>query len=438
MKHFMLAGYRFAAVLVATTVAPEAAVARADATELDLDACIAQAAERSDAIRSARFRHRAARARASGAEAQRWPTLGALASYDYASEVTSIDIPLGPSPRTIEFGDGNTWRIALGVDVPLYTGGALGAVARAERSGAGAAALDVATDSLAVIRDVRVAFYRTLSSRAQLDAARVAVRRLERHMETVTAGIDIGTASEEERVQITARLYDAEQRMLAAEMENITAGIALGTAIGRADTRVTPRGDLGASLLGPGGPADGAFESRPELEALDARRRESELRARAAFGDLLPSVVASAYMNHGKPGVDLVDNEWMTWASARVSLAWTLFDRGARRSSVDAAQALARAVDATRAAVHRRLEGAYETATVRLEYAGRLAAKAAERVAVERRRLEFVTGRYDQGMATETELLDAHDDLADAEAAEVAATASVRLAESELLYAAGR
>jgi outer membrane protein TolC len=41
-------------------------------------------------------------------------------------------------------------------------------------------------------------------------------------------------------------------------------------------------------------------------------------------------------------------------------------------------------------------------------------------------------------MATETELLDATDDLADAETAEVAARAAVRLAEADLLYTAGR
>jgi outer membrane protein TolC len=128
----------------------------------------------------------------------------------------------------------------------------------------------------------------------------------------------------------------------------------------------------------------------------------------------------------------------MSWASARVSLSWTLFDAGARRDRVTAAKASARAIDATRSDLHRRLEGAFETARIRLDYASRAAAKARERLQAERRRLELVTGRRDGGMATETELLDAHDDLADAEAAEVAARASVRLAESELLYAAGR
>ena len=432
--------YRTLTLLALVAFAAGAATARGEGGDraLTLDECIAHATASSQALHSSRNRHDAARARANSAQANRWPTLGAAAAYDYASEVTSIDIPLGPTPRTIEFGDGNTYRFSLGVDVPLYTGGALGATARAERAEAGAAAHDVAADSLGVVRDVRAAFFRALGSRSQLDAARVAVRRLERHLEQIRGRIDIGTASEEERVQATARLYGAEQRMLRAELESVTDELALGTAIGRPGDRVAPGGALDASLLSGATPGDGTFESRPELAALGARRDESDLRARAALGALLPSVVASAHMSYGRPGVDPVENEWMSWASARVSLAWTLFDRGARHQRVEAARATARAIDATRSDLHRRLQGAFETARVRLDFAMRQSAKASQRVEAERRRLELVGGRREQGMATETELLDAHDDLADAEASEVAARAAVRLAESDLLYAAGR
>jgi outer membrane protein len=427
------------ALLTAAVVGVAAAPARADdgVVELDLETCVAQASANSDLIYAARFRQEAAEARAGGAQASRWPTLSTVGSYDYASEVTSFDVPIGPTPRTIEFGDGNTWRFGVGVDVPLYTGGSLGANAHAERAGAGAAEYDVAADSLSVVRGTRAAFYRALASGARLDAARVAVRRLERHLERVNQSIDVGAASEEERVQITARLREAEQRMLAVEMEKVTDELALGTAIGRPGVRVTPRGDLDASLMA-GPPAGDTFESRPELWALAMRRRESDERARAAWGSLLPSVVASAYMNYGRPGVDPVENDWMSWASARVSLSWTLFDAGARSKRTEAARASARAIDATRSDLHRRLEGAFTAAQVRLDYAQRQAGKAVERLDAERRRLELVTGRRDQGMATETELLDAHDDLADAEASEVSARAAVRLAESELLYAAGR
>ncbi len=421
----------YAAVLIASATAARAQ----DSTRtLTLDACIAQAATNSQALLASRFQNDAARARAENAQATRWPRIGADASYDYASKVFAIDVP----PTPVNFGDGNTYHVSVGVDVPLYTGGTMGATARAERAEANATALDVAADSLGVVRDVRTAYFRALASRSQLDVARVTVRRLERHLEQIAQQIGVGASSEAERVQTTARLREAEQRMLGVESRSITDEIALGTAVGLSGERIAPGGNLDASLLGGTNVAPEMVDSRPELASLAVRRDESDLRARAAWGALLPSVVAGARWNYGRPGVDPITNDWMSWGSAHVGLAWTLFDRGARHQNVDAARATARAIDATRTDLNQRLRSAFETAKVRLDYAERQSEKAAERLQVGKQWLDLVTGRRDQGMATESELLDAVDDLADAEASDVAARAAVRLAESDLLYAVGR
>jgi outer membrane protein len=423
-------------VCVAALLAGAAPARAQDSTQtLTLDACIAQAASNSQTLLASRFQNDAARARAENAQAKRWPRIGADASYDYASEILSIGFPSAPP---VSFGDGNTYRVSVGVDVPLYTGGAMGATARAERAEANATALDVVADSLGVVRDVRSAYFHALASRSQLEVARVAVRRLDRHLDRITQQIGVGASSEAERVQTTARLREAEQRMLGAESRSITDEIALGSAIGLSGERIAPGGNLDASLLGGTSLAPDMVDSRPELASLAVRRDESDLRARAAWGALLPSVVAGARWNYGRPGVDPITNDWMSWGTAHVGLAWTLFDRGARHQNVDAARATARAIDATRTDLHQRLQSAFETAKVRLDYAERQSEKATERLQVGKQWLDLVTGRHDQGMATETELLDAVDDLADAEASDVAARVAVRLAESDLLYAVGR
>ena len=428
------------AALIATLSIVGVSTGRAenDDVVMTLAECLAEATATSERLHSTRFRHEAAQAHSNSAAARRWPTLTGLAAYDYASEVAVIDIPAGPTPRSIEFGDGNTYRFALGVDVPLYTGGTLSANLRAEQAEVRATGLDVSADSLGIVHDVRGFFYRALASRSQLDAARVSVRRLERHLSRLNGRIAVGMGTEEERVQTTARLRQAEQRVLAAELQVAVDELALGRSVGHPGERISPGGNLDIPLFTGELPPAATFESRPELAALDARRNEGDLRARAAFGALLPAVIASAQMNYGRPGVDPIQNEWMPWASARVSLAWTLFDRGARNQNVSAARATARVVEAHRNDLFKAFEGAFETAKVRLDYTRRQSAKAVERLEAERRRIELVAGRHEEGMATEIELLDAHDDLVEAEAAEVAARVAVRLAESDLLYATGQ
>jgi outer membrane protein len=432
-------------VLLALLVAPFAALRSAAAdpappvAEYDLPRAVAEALATSPALRAAVAREDAATALSSEARAVRWPVLAARVSYDYASEVNRIDLPLGPTgTRTIEFGDGHTAVAALGVEMPVFTGGALAARAEAAAAGVRAAGFEISSDRLAVIRETRVAFFRALGAEAAARSASVAAQRLDRHRRQLERQVELGAASREALVQTLARLRQAEQRQLAAEEALDLARRELGRVIGRPGEIVAPRGDLDASLL-EGLPVEaGDWEARPELSALAARLESADLEARAARGDYFPSVRAGAHLLHGRPGVEVVRKEWMSWGSAHVSLTWPLWDRGARSRRVERAEAMSRALDAERDSVHRRLEHAWAAARRSVESAEAQAAKADERTALERERLDLVTGRYERGMARETDLLDAHDDLAGAEADAAATRAALRRAEADLLYAASR
>lgn len=407
--------------------------------EYDLSRALAEAVAGSHSLRAARSQQDAADARSAETEAVRWPALAARLSYDYASEVNHIALPLGAAgARTIEFGDGHTALASLGVEVPLYAGGALSARVGAAAAEARAARYDVASDSLAVVREARVAFFRALGAEAAARSARVAVQRLDRHRRELESRLRLGAASREAVVETLARLRVAEQQELAAEEMRDTAMLELGRVVGRPGEPVTPSGDLDESLLSGPTVGEDAYEDRPELAAVESRRLRADLEARAARGSYFPSVRAGARLNYGRPGVEIVRNDWMSWESASVSLTWPLWDRGARARRVEEATAASRALDAEHDSVHRLLESALETARRRVASAGGQAAKAAERVELERERLDLVSGRYEKGMARETELLDAHDDLADAEASAAATRAELRLAEAELLYAASR
>jgi outer membrane protein len=417
-----------------------AAESGADRPALGLDDCLRVALERSHDLRVAEYRAGAADAGASRAQAHRLPTVGFSGSYDFTSEVTTIDLPGVPgfAGRHITLGDENRYALALGVQMPVFTGGALTAAARAEGAAARAAAYDLEAEKLLVTHEVRAAFFRALGARAGVDVAGAATARLGRHVRYLKGQLEVGAASREMRVQAEAALAEAQRRELLAEDALATAELALGSLLGRPGERVAPDGGLDEPLVHDDEIGGAGVGEKPELAAASSRCEQSRERTRAAKGSLMPSVSAAAAMNYGRPGVDLVQNEWMSWASAGVSVSWTLWDWGARRDEVRAAEAAAQALEAQTSELNRRLENALAVARARLDLAREGLGVAADRLALERQRLELVTGRYDQGMATETELLDAQDDLAEADAAHASSLASLRLAEVDLIYAIGR
>lgn len=423
------------AALLTAAVLSAAVPARAG-EPIDLNTTIARAVAESHELGASRSQEDAARARSGEASASRWPVATARLSYDYASEVNRITLP-GPSGGAIEFGDGHTALGAVGVEVPLFTGGALSARAGAADAMARAAAYDTASDSLDVVYRARAAFYRALGAEASARTAALAVQRLTRHGEELRSRERLGAASREGVVEALSRLRAAEQRGIAARAERDVARLELGRLVGRPGEPLEPQGSLAASLL------DGidmdALDAagRPELAAAASRRESADLEARAARGAYLPTVTAGASVLYGRPGVRIVEDDWMAWEAAGVKLTWPLWD-GGRKRRVERAVAESDALRERRDSLARSLQHALDVARTRVIAAREQAAKAEEREALERERFDLVTGRYDKGMARESELLDAHDDLAEAEANTAAVRAALRLAEAELLHAVSR
>ncbi|MCX6600285.1 MAG: TolC family protein [bacterium] len=380
-----------------------------------------------------------AQAAAREAVANRWPTLGVSGAYAYTSDTQEIrmtsPVP-GYVPPKIRFYNDNVYDLAMTARVPIYAGGALREKARAESFGGLAAALDLRADSLKLASDVRRAYFNALGGEARVEAARQSARRLERHLQELTSAQNIGTVSEETRLMALSRLRQAEQAVLSAEADAQAARLALGNLVVQPGLEIHPAAELDAAI------ADSALtplplKSRVEVSAAQMRLDQSLRLTRTARAALLPSLSGLAAYHYAKPGVNMTENEWMDYYTLGLTASWTLWDWRARSQRVGQARAAAGALDARMHDLVNTLNTRYETALAARRAAGAVLAIAAERAAIERRRLDLVEGRMQQGMASESEFLDTHDDLTAAETDLISATARLRLAEADLLYAAG-
>lgn len=417
-----------------------AATAADDTLRLDLSGCLEAALSAAPSLESAAAASRESEAVSAEAAARRQPVLGAGGSYQYASEHmrSELELPAGLPSRTLEFGDGHVASINLGLAVPLYTGGELTRTATAAAAGVEAASRREDGVRLDLARSVRVAFTGALGRQAQVEASALAVARLSRHLESVTGAEQAGAATTESVVRAQTRLALARQRHLQAEAARDSSALALGRLVGRPGVPVLPSGDVGASLLLAAGDTLPAEGPRPEVAALSAEARRQRELAAAASGRLRPRVMADVRAHYGRPGVDALANEWMGYGTAGVSVDWPLWDAGARRQRVHQAEARARWLDAQRRDLDESLTTAAATARAQLRAALAQEAQVGERLALQRRLLEMVAGRQALDSATETEFLDAHDDLAQAEVDLALVRTRVRQAESFLLWTLGR
>jgi outer membrane protein len=405
-------------------------------TTWTLEQCLHSAMRQAPRLTAGAQTAAAAAAAAREANANRWPTLGVSGAYSYTSETQVIEIPIPPVPKHISFGDGNVYDFAATARVPFYTGGTLSQKARADVLGRDAALSDLRADSLKLAADVRRAYFSALGGEARAEAVRQSAQRLQRHLDELTAAQTIGTVSEENRIAALARLRQTEQSLVTAESEAQAARLALGNLVLQPGIEIFPDGNVHECL------ADSAlaplpFPSRADVSAIESRREQNRRLAKSAGGALLPSLSGTAVYHYGKPGVDMSANEWMNYYTLGLTASWTLWDWQARSQRVEQARAAANALDARRQDAINSLSTRYEAARDALRAAYSAQTKAAERTGLERRRMELVENRLHNGMASESEFLDAQDDLATAETDLVAAIIKLRLAETDLLFAAG-
>lgn len=431
---------RMALVILLSLPVGGAAFGQTDAAgdAWDLQRCLDAAQTASPQLAADRARTDAAASGLRAARAALYPALGFSGDYSYVTETMKMSIPTlpGQPARELEFGDGQNADLMLGLQVPLYAGGSL----RARRDAAGdrlrAQRFVARADSLDLRLQVRRTFFAALGADAAARAARRGETRLQRHLDEVRSNRQAGVASEEAEVLTRVRLTGQQQRTVLADAQAAQLRLALGRLVGQPDRQIRPKASLEVPLLS-GDAATVPWSDRPVLRALDAQLDAGQKDVRAAAGSYRPAVDLQGGWHYGRPGIDAITNDWMNYGTVAVGLRWTLFDFGRRDGQVAGLRAGNRALEHQRDDTDRALRTRLAGARVQHQAAAEAEQRAAERVDLQKKYLELVSSRLDEGFATQREFLDAQDDLTLAEIDLATARAQLRGAEAELLAASG-
>jgi outer membrane protein len=183
-----------------------------------------------------------------------------------------------------------------------------------------------------------------------------------------------------------------------------------------------------------------AREARPDRKALEARVAGAGDRRQASLDARRPVISVGGGVNYSNPNPMIFPRvgEWNESWDASVNVSWTFWDFGRTAADIAASRAAERAAKERLADFDTSLEVEVRKRRLDLDSA-RAAVSAAEdsvRAATEARRV--VGDRFDAGVATPTDVLDAQVALLQAGLDRTQALASVHLAQARLDRAIGR
>ena len=442
-------GLRFRRVLrglgaAALVAAASQAAAQEPALRLSLENAQARALVASHRLAEARAREAVAQGAVAVRQAADRPVVSVGAGYTRTNHVTEFVVPSATgTPRVLYPDVPNNYRTRLDLQWPIYSGGRLDALERAATAEASAAAADVEAAQGDLRLEVARAYWSLVTARATAGVLEQAVTRARAHLVDVRERFNAGLVPPNEIA--SAEAQESRQRMLlidaqnqrdlsSAELARLT-GVDLLQAIEPAAALDAPGGSLALEAL-----VTEARSQRDERRGLQLRIEAVEMQEAAVARNLRPTISVAAGLDVARPNArifpraDRWDDSW----DAGVTVAWSLWDGG--RTRAEATQAAAMTTVARQRLAEFDSLLALEVRQRLLEIdSGRAAIAAAGdgvRAATEARRV--VAQRYQAGVATQTDVLDADGALLQAELDRTRALAALRFADARLARALGR
>jgi outer membrane protein TolC len=412
---------------------------------LTLEEAIARGLAGSHRLAEAAARGEAADAVAAERRAALLPQIAGQAGYTRTNHVDEFGILLPNNQIKIIYPDvPDNYRARLDLQWPIYTAGRLDALERAARTEAAASGDDLAAARADLRLEITRAYWALVTAGESVHVVDESATRVGAHLRDVRNQLSAGLVPPNEVLSVEAQ--ESRQRMLSiqARATRDVAEAELGRLIGaepgtpiqpasRLDAPA-PESDQTATLIAT------ARRQRAERAALTKRIEAAGERQTAAAAGRTPTIAIGGGLDYARPNPRIFPREaaWRESWDASLSVNWPLFDGGRSRAELAEATAMTRAArerlaefDAAVAVEVRQRLSELESSRAAID-----AATDAVRAAAEASRV--VGDRFNAGVATSTDLLDAQVARLQADLDRTQALANARLAEARLARALGQ
>jgi outer membrane protein len=424
----------------ALLLAVSSAAAEAQTTvRLTVDEAIGRAVQVSHRLAEATARVEGAEAQVRTREAADRPTVAVSAGYTRTNNVVEFRVLQPTGPMVIYPNLPDNFFTRLGLQWPIYSAGRTEALRRAAEAEVRASAADRQTAQADLKLEVVQTYWGLATATETLRVVAEAVARADAHVRDVRAQFDAGLVPPNDVA--SAEAQRSREAMLEIEARNARAGMLQEL---RRLTAITEDIELVERLeatLPPGAdPGVFAVAARAERQAMVDRILAADERRRSIEAGRRPTLAVTGMVDYANPNRNIfpVVEGWRESWQVGVTSTWTLWDGGRIDAEASEAGAAATAARARLAELESLIALDVRQRQLDLDSARAALVSAVDSVRSAGEARRVVAERFNVGVATSTELLDAEVALLEAELGRTRTFANIRLAEARLDRALGR
>ena len=363
------------------------------------------------------------------------PMLDFKSSYHHVTHVPQIEFPaiIGTKAPSIQLGAYDSYENSLTVRYTLFSGFALinkvrlmAQKADLEKINLEEAQKEIAIKSITLYRQVQ-------RYQLEIQALNAGLKRIDLQLMRVRPLIQQGMALSLDTLSLTLSKLKLRQKHITVTGHLKDALHQLSQLAGQ-DVTVTPFSMAKPPKL------HVRFKSNQTIQMKKLRQYEilKNTQLKLTQSGFYPKVFLFASYNYGKPGLDMIRNEWMDYGVWGVNLQWNLFSWFSDRLKTQAAKVALKQIYWQKQAVKDQSKTRFDSAvrewkTLMEQFKVR---QLALRVAITK--MNIVESRYKQGMATVTDFNQANLELTEAELKVKSQLVLLALKQSKIEYISGQ
>jgi outer membrane protein TolC len=416
---------------------------------LTVDECVAIGIENSYSLHSSRMELQRARAKSSEAGSYRLPSLSATANYAKLSEVPPFTVTLPSNPTfsgsfIISPTITNTYSVKLNLMQPVFTGFRLSGGHQAAKDIAEASMFDFKGDSTDLSFKIRVAYWSLYKAMEYQKAVADNVKLVEAHLADAQNFLDQGLLTRNDLLKVKTHLSQSRLMLLDADNAVRLAGIQLNTLIGlplstkiviKSEPVMEDHAESNLDSL-----VQMGLASRMEIHAVERRVSAARHGVTVARSGYYPQIYLGGEYDYAKPNQRYfpAKDEWNDSWSIGVGISLDIWNWGRTHHQTSQAKAqLNQAQDAMaqlRDAVQLEITADY----LGLQKAIEAVDVARDGVSQADENYRMTKDKFEAGIASNTDLLDAEVALLQARTSYTAAVVDRRLAKAKLQASVGK
>ncbi|HHS50193.1 MAG TPA: TolC family protein [candidate division Zixibacteria bacterium] len=407
---------------------------------LTLDDAIERGLEANAQVKIAQYGRDSAREDAKIALTNFLPRAKAEGSYTRLGEVPVIQMPPMFGGMTIEMGKQDNYRLNVGVQQPIFTGGKIVQGYRAARFSALMQEQNLLSEKTSTVVNIAQAYYGVVKAELFLENMQQARERMDGHLAVIEGMFAQGMVSRNDLLQ--TRVASSEIDLLIIRANNAVNATRLGLNFllnFPSDTMLALEPDTSSANVAWPALSDGieyGLSWRPDIRMLELGVSATRAVEAISWGAFAPDVVGMFNWTYQRPNQALEEEFYDSW-NVTIAASWSLISFGERIFSVRKARFNRRQTAET-------LDMATRAAEMQIRNQFNALDEAEKALEVSRRRLEqaneayrVAVAEFETGLVTNTNILDANSTLIQAQAEYISAIADLKIAAIEYEAAIG-